>query len=211
MMKKILIIAGAALCSLALAAPPARAGLVASKGFKLGLAIANMSAYSFFDEARVGSLFGGYATFKLTEHFFLQPELLFVEKGIKSSGRSGDYEWKDDLRLTYLEIPILAKYSFEVYKRLTLYAYAGPALALKVGATEYWEYGEESGTKDLDEVRRIDFGLTFGEGAEISVGRDLISLDIRYTQGLINCFEIKDVFDPTVKNGVLMILVGLGF
>ncbi|MHB8054941.1 MAG: porin family protein [Candidatus Aminicenantales bacterium] len=196
-----------------LSVSPAGAIYISSKGFKGGLAIANMTGYSLYYhfDARVGSVFGVYATFDLARSFSLQPEILFVEKGTKGSGTSGGVAWSDVLRLTYLEIPILARYSYIESKKLTVFGYAGPAVAVRIGATRHWEWGNESGTEDIANMKRMDFGLVLGEAVEMLSGRNIATIDVRYTMGLGNCFIKESPLDPPVKNGALQVLVGLGF
>ena len=158
------------------------------------------------NDAKIGFALGGFLTFNISGDFSVQPELLFVQKGTKWS----DGDAKAVFRLTYLEIPILAKYSFAVGTNMKASVFAGPALALKVGATTYVEVGGESITEDLDEAKGMDLGLAFGAGMEWPLGNNVVTFDIRYTLGLSNCMEFEGE-DFNIKNSAILFLAGLGF
>ena len=189
-MKKILVVGGLLIGLFALAVSPA-AAQITGKGAKLGLAIANCRGdliedlNDFFDvdnAARFGFALGGYVTINIIEGFSLQPELLLIQKGTKWSGEeSGEFlgtDWKvafkDVMRLTYLEMPILAKYSFVINKSMMISFFTGPSFAFKLGAKEYkWEYIEVGGEheedeeiEDIDEIKVADVGLVVGTGIE---------------------------------------------
>lgn len=186
---------------------------VSSKGFKGGLTIANMTGYFLClgYDARIGSVFGVYAMFNLPRSFSLQPKMLFVEKVTKETETSFDVEWSDVLRLTYLEIPAPARYSYVESKKLTVFGYAGPAVAVKIEATRHWEWGDESGLEDVDRIKSKDFGIVLGEAVEILSGKNVVIINTRYTLGLWNYFIKEAAQGPTVKNWALQALVGLGF
>ena len=206
-MKKILVVCGVLFSFLTLIVSPAQAIQITAKGVKGGLALTNMSGDDIEDnDAKIGFALGGFLTFNISGDFSVQPELLFVQKGTKWS----DGDAKAVFRLTYLEIPILAKYSFAVGTNMKASVFAGPALALKVGATTYVEVGGESITEDLDEAKGMDLGLAFGAGMEWPLGNNVVTFDIRYTLGLSNCMEFEGE-DFNIKNSAILFLAGLGF
>jgi opacity protein-like surface antigen len=212
-MKKSLIVCGALFFVLALTVSQAQAVQITAKGVKAGLAIANFSGDDVSDNAsaKIGFALGGYLTVSLSNDFSVQPELLIVQKGSKASMEFMGETYKEISRLTYLEIPILAKYSFAAGTNMKVFVFAGPALALKVGATSYAEYGGESNTETLEEAKGMDFGLAFGGGLEMPFGKNVVTFDIRYTLGLSNCLEDEDGEDYEVKNGAILFLAGIGF
>ena len=206
-MKKILVVCGVLFSFLALTVLPAQAVQITAKGVKGGLALTNMSGDDIEDnEAKIGFALGGFLTFNISGDFSVQPELLFVQKGTKWL----DGDAKAVFRLTYLEIPILAKYSFPVGTNMNAFVFAGPALALKVGATAYVEVGDESDSENLDEAKGMDFGLAFGAGMAWPLGNNIFTFDVRYTLGLGNCMAYEGE-DIKVKNGAILFLAGLGF
>lgn len=92
---------------------------------KAGINISTQSIKGGNEKAKVGFQGGGGVNFLTSvSGFSIQPELNFVSKGtsLKVSSR------KEKLNLNYLELPILAKYSFG-----SAYLNAGPSLGLPLG------------------------------------------------------------------------------
>jgi len=207
-MKKSLIVCGVAFVFLALTVLPAQAIQITAKGAKVGLSIASLSGDDFDDfDSRISFALGGYLAFNISDDFSVQPELLFVQKGAKWT--EGDA--KLVFRLSYLEIPILAKYSFAAGTNMKVSVFAGPAVALKVGATAYWEDEEDSDTEDIDEAKGMDLGLSFGAGMEMPFGKNVLTFDIRYTLGLGKCFDNDEGEEIDAKNSAILFLAGIGF
>lgn len=206
-MKKTLVVCGVLIGFLALAVSPA-AAQITGKGAKLGLSLANMSGDDIEEnDAKLGFALGGFVTYSISEAFSVQPELLFVQKGTKWS--EGDA--KLVFRLSYLELPILAKYSFAAGPNMKVFVFGGPAIAFKIGATSYFEWEGESETDDIEDMKALDLGLAFGAGIQMPFNNLLLSLDARYTLGLTDCFEEIDGETVSVKNGAFLILAGIGF
>lgn len=207
-MKKRWLVWSAVFGLLFLAVNRAEAVQIAAKGLKGGLVLANMTGDDIDqNKTKIGFALGGYLTLAVSDAFSIQPELLLVQKGTK---------WKEEgisdvIRLTYLEIPVLAKYRFPAGPDMNAFVFAGPALGLKVGATSHWEEDGDSGTEDFDEAKGLDFGLAFGAGLEKPFGGSVVSFDIRYTLGLGNCCEDDDGEDYKIKNSAILFLVGFGF
>ncbi|MCX6567131.1 MAG: porin family protein [Candidatus Aminicenantes bacterium] len=207
-MKKSLIVCGLLFFVLALTVSPAQAVQITAKGVKGGLVIATMTGDDIEkNDAKIGFALGGYLTLNISNDFSIQPELLLVQKGTKWSEGGGT----QGFRLTYLEIPILAKYSFAAGTNMNVFVFAGPALAFKIRATVYGEYGDESDSEDLDYIKGMDFGLAFGGGLEMPFGKNVLTFDIRYTFGLGNCWKAADGDDSKIKNSAIMFLAGIGF
>ncbi|MDX5347564.1 MAG: PorT family protein [Hymenobacteraceae bacterium] len=56
-----------------------------------------------------GLVFGGSSAFLFTDKFSLQPEILYIQKGSKTTNKH-DYYLK--YRLNYISIPVIAQYKF---------------------------------------------------------------------------------------------------
>ena len=170
-------------------------------GVKAGV---NMASMSDFDNSKslLGFAFGGYYSFSLSENVEIQPEVLFSQKGVKFEETIGVFDLTESFNLTYLEIPILFKYNFSG-ETLKPYVFAGPYIGLKLSAKYKREVnGVEAPDEDLDGVKGMDFGATFGAG--FAYGS--ISLDVRYSLGLAKVAE-----DGDTKNSSLSVMVGYGF
>jgi opacity protein-like surface antigen len=163
-------------------------------GVKAGVNFANLTGDIEETSSKVGFQVGGFAEFKLSEKFAIQPELLFSTQGAKQDiGQSEDLK----LNLSYLNVPVMAKYY--VAEKFSLEA--GPQIGFLVGA-KYKFDGEEEDAKD--DVKSIDFGVNFGAGYDFT---ENLSAGIRYNLGLANIAE----GDGDTKNSVFSLAVGYKF
>ncbi len=99
----------------------------------------------------------------------IQPELNFVSKGtrFKTAGKSTDFD------LNYLEIPVLAKYSFG-----PVYINAGPSIAMMLDKEA--KFNRYYGTKP----KRFELGMQMGAGLALPAGPGKFLVDARYVVGL---------------------------
>ena len=149
-------------------------------GAKAGL---NLSTFTgdisdFADvKSKAGFHIGGFAEFKLTDKFSIQPELLYSTQGAKTEFSYVDdmgYTYEDEnLKFDYLVLPIMAKY----YVIQNLSVEAGPQIGFLLSAKNEYDarssfFGEdlsESGEIDIkDNYKGIDFGFNFGAGYEFT-------------------------------------------
>lgn len=157
---------------------------------KAGINIATQSVKGGDEKAKIGFQ-GGVGVNFLTglSGFSIQPELNFINKGtsLKTSSK------REKLNLNYLELPVLAKYSFG-----PVYLNAGPSLGLRLGqgSKEKAGYGA---------MKKLDFGVQMGGGLAIPVGLGKVILDARYVLGLTN---ISDVKGANIKNRGVVISAG---
>jgi opacity protein-like surface antigen len=155
-------------------------------GVKAGANFTNFTGDSAEDSDGATSFYiGGLVDFAVAENFHVQPELLYSVEGA------------DEASLSYLRIPIMAKY----YVMEGLSLQAGPEIAFKVGAED--DFMDESTTS-------MDFGIGIGAGYELANG---LMFDLRYNLGLSNIAEDID-FDGETISGDLKntgFQVGLGY
>jgi hypothetical protein len=164
----------------------------------------------------------------LNEKFSVQPELLFIQKG-------ANYEFEQpigdgiletvstDVRVNYLELPVLAKYTFGNGK-LKYFINVGPALSYGLGgktdyslkytlgnetvyretaegSVNFGDYPAESPAQDVYFQKRVDVSVQAGGGLIIY---DKILIDIRYGHGFI---KLDDEAQP--KNRSVQFTVGV--
>lgn len=125
----------------------------------------------------VGFHVGGFAEIKVVDKFFIQPELLYSAQGTKIDGVLGD---DYDVKLNYLNIPVLAKY----YIVDKFSVEAGPQLGVLLSA-------KLEGDDVKKETRSVDFGFNVGAGYNFT---DNLSIGLRYTIGLSPISD-KDIND----------------
>ena len=145
-------------------------------GVKAGANFSNLTGDA--DTDGITSFYvGGLADFTISEKFHVQPELLYSMEG------------GEDAEISYLRIPIMAKY----YLMEGFNLQAGPVVGFKVGADD-----------NIDEfTTSTDFGLGLGAAYELASG---LFFDARYNFGLSNISDV-DGFDV----GTSAFQVGLGY
>jgi hypothetical protein len=196
----------AVLLLLALLPQPAAAQETLTYGVKGGLNVSSASVsvpgLNISPDSRTGVVVGGFVGADFHEYVGMQVEALYSQKGAQVT----EFGIEIDLRLDYVEIPILARGNVRLNPDTRIHVIGGPAFAFKVH----------------DDLDIEDFGLGFGEielkswDAGIAVGggvtfRSLI-FDARYTFGLVNVNDddiVGDLVD--VKNRAFSLTVGWRF
>lgn len=152
-------------------------------GIKGGVNAANFKIEpSFNSDSRIGLHLGGLAHIHVSEHFAIQPELMF-------SGQGADYGNDREDKFNYLNLPVLAQVMFGEGFRVQ----TGPQAGLLVNAKS--ENGNAESDID-DNFNRGDFAWTFGGGY---LSRSGLGLDVRYNLGISNISKDNDV---DIKNRV---------
>lgn len=137
-------------------------------GVKGGLNISTVVGGDVDDtKALVGFHVGGFAEIHVVQRFFIQPELLYSAQGTKVDGIGSDA----DIKLNYLNIPVLAKY-YIVDNKFSVEA--GPQLGILLSA-------KADGHDIKDFTRSTDIGFNLGAGYNFT---DNLSVGLRYTIGL---------------------------
>ncbi|RZJ55927.1 MAG: PorT family protein [Flavobacterium sp.] len=166
-------------------------------GVKAGVNLANVGGDFEDTSSKIGFHVGGFAEFKLSDKFSIQPELLFSTQGAKSDGQEEDgiaYDAK--LNLSYLNIPVMAK--FYVAEKFSLEA--GPQIGFLLSAKSKYEAGSFSEDVDVkDAYESIDFGVNFGAGYDFT---ENLSAGVRYNLGLANIAKTEDGGDFKINNSV---------
>lgn len=140
-------------------------------GVKAGFSHSTLSGDSYYTssgvyvndkyDGRIGGYFGGLVDLPVSGNFHVQPELLFSFEGAENAG------------LTYLRVPVMAKY----YIMENLALQAGPLLGLRLAG--------ESGFKDA--TKAADFGLSGGAAYEFPFG---VFVDARFNAGILSISDI---------------------
>lgn len=197
---------------------------ITAKGVKLGFNISNYTNTGIgVFSTRAGFGFGGFVTYSLSPRFAVQPELMYMQKGTEY-GFFGSLTWSAD----YLEVPILAKYSFPTKGKFKPSFFAGPALALLLSSNVEAEYQGETflDISVKDGMKSADVGIVLGGGFAYQLRTFALTFDIRYTWGLVNFIDADKINnlaspddpesylldeDPNSKNVNLSFLFGASF
>lgn len=185
-------------------------------GAKAGLNISNVSGDIENNKPLIGVHLGAFVEVKLTDKFAFQPELLFSMQGVKidysESAVDYSYSYKEDNKINYLNVPLMAKY-FATEK---LFLEAGPQIGFVLSAKSDIEETETfmgitdsfSGDVDIkDNLKSVDFGLNFGLGYEFT---SQIFASARYNVGLTNINNASGS-SADLKNGVVQFSFGYKF
>jgi opacity protein-like surface antigen len=188
---------------LALLHPAGAAAQETAVGVKGGLNIASLeldaAGFDVSPDSRPGFVAGVFVRHDLRDRFGVQVEGLYTQKGAKLDEFGVDI----DLRIDYLEIPVLARVGIQASDEASVHFVAGPAFAFKVHDTlEVEDIG--FGFDDIA-MKSWDAGIAIGGGVTF---RNLV-VDVRYTIGLVNINDddvAEDLLD--VKNRALSFTVG---
>ncbi|WP_125722591.1 porin family protein [Flavobacterium ustbae] len=169
-------------------------------GVKGGLNISNVVGGDVEDNnSLIGFHVGGFAEIHVVEKFFIQPELLYSAQGAKFDGPFGS---EADVKLNYLNIPVIAKY-YIVDKKFNVEA--GPQLGVLLSAKV-----EDVDIKD--DTKSVDFGFNIGAGYSFT---DNLSVGLRYTIGLSpiwdNDIDSSEELYDSAKNSNLQLSLAYKF
>lgn len=137
------------------------------------------------DKNLVGFHGGGFANIGLTDLYAFQPEIIYSQKGAKSS--SSDLT----TRLSYLDVPL----AFHVNAD-GLFFEAGPQVGFLLSAQN--ETGNTS-TDVKSLLNTVDFGYLFGLGYQRKSG---LGIGLRYNGGFTNIEKAVTTGPTTVQNNI---------
>jgi hypothetical protein len=152
-------------------------------------------------KSSVSGLVGGIGYYS-GDMLSLNSEFLYIQKGVKLE--SGDAYWQ--LKTGYLEIPLML--------RLTIGPDAFKVFAVGGGYAAFWLHGTEEFTDEAGKVQsesyefdsdydnRLDFGLTFGAGAMLNLGKGNLMAELRYDLGLSDIAKFPEGEKPEGWEGV---------
>lgn len=171
-------------------------------GFNVGLNMANQD-FVLSNKGRTGFAFGCFMTVPVGDNLDIQPEALFSMKGSKWEELGGTLTYK----LTYLEFPVLCKYTFPTSGSTKPFAFAGPSLGILMSANGELEVvGAGSVDESIKELYNgTDFGFVFGGG--VKLGQNA-SIDVRYVKGLSNIANSTQLPGVEIKNSTLSFMLG---
>ena len=155
---------------------------------------------------RPGVLAGGFLAVEFARAYAFQPEFLYAMKGvhIHPTGESVT----GSLELSYLEIPLLFRFSPRTKGRVGFDLFAGPAVAFRLAADATVGDSQDSESQSLkDDVKGTDFGVVVGGG--VHIGK--VSIEARWTEGLVNLISNPVDGAQDIKNRAFSVLVGYKF
>jgi opacity protein-like surface antigen len=138
-----------------------------------------------------GFAFGFISSFKAGNHFYLQPELNYEQKGGKHhlTGANAGLTWDSEstFKSNYLTMPILVKLSLG--QKESFFLLFGPHIGFLLKATERYVVTDPStgdvvsddGSDITKNCNKTDFGFTAGGGTTFKLSGNLkLFVDARY-------------------------------
>lgn len=146
------------------------------------------SGYKEDYKGRVGFHLGVAADYEFRESMFVESGLYITTKGLKYDKD----DVTDKLNITYLQLPVLYTYKYDLGNELKLHGKIGPYVAIGLAAKNKYEdsdYPEDNETlkgfgkgEDKTGLKRGDFGFLLG----IGVSKGNYYLGVNYELGLVN-------------------------
>lgn len=161
-------------------------------GVKAGANFSNFYGATFEDATHktlVGIHGGAFVSFFVGNHFAIQPEVLISTQGTKFEDVSTST--KEDFKMTYLTIPVMAKFEFDG----GFYLETGPEAGINISG------GSFANTKVKDVTQSADFLWGFGLGYHAPFG---LGIGARYNLGLSKVGNAS-FDDPNFKNSIIQV------
>ena len=169
-------------------------------------------------KGRFGFHLGGIAEYMISDQFGIQGELLYSLAGSKSESSFSEDGFSvsgtDEIKLSYLSIPVMGKYF--VTDEIALEA--GPTFGLLLSATNDFEFSEsgdgesfsESGSVDIkNDTNGLDLGLGIGGSYNTEGG---LFFGLRYNLGFSSVFtQVSGAPKFTSPNNIFQISAGYKF
>lgn len=136
---------------------------------------------------------GAFLIYKFNDRFSLRPELLYAQRGVYSELYEGIVNVDLTARFDYIELPLLAVYTFPLKGKVKPRLYAGPVLAYLLSSELELSASILSATVDFGSVTHVnDFALLLGGGIDWDVGNGIVTFDVRYQRGFSNVIVSGD-------------------
>ncbi|TVR14763.1 MAG: PorT family protein [Balneolaceae bacterium] len=187
-----------------------RSGVSLTFGAQGGLSLANVFEATFNRDFRSGITFGFTIDIGLPYRLpynirpSIQTGVNFTEKGFDNPSRRFDGV---SIEFDYIEVPVLAKFTYDLSYGLSPHIFLGPYTAFMVSAERVREDGSR---RDLDDTtREVDVGLIGGAGLDVTVGDVILNVQAR------GSFAFTDVqkseFSDGEKHIFMALVLGLRF
>ncbi|MGC9367219.1 MAG: outer membrane beta-barrel protein [bacterium] len=189
-------------------------------GFKIGANVSSLPGGEEGDQSSIrGINCGIFYNYQFCRFFSIQPEIYFTSKGKEDIILSLGAHNNQPTVIYYVEMPILAKFTFLDHGSLKYNVFGGPYVSRFITGVTSIPYdqitGEEEELKLRGKVQDYDYGLTFGLQLDIMVidfRRWMVSVDIRRTIGLKNIdTELTYPWLKDRRNSTNSAMVSLGY
>jgi len=207
-MKRLMIVALAALCVAAFLPQTLSAGFGIKGGYSLSKFAAASADPIPFTFGYMNSPIGGIYFSLGLGPLAIQPEVLYVRMGAEYEvDEANDLKWQFD----YIQVPVLLKLRIIPLGPIRPVIYAGGYGAYMLKAKGIMTVDGVPEETDISaEYQKYDYGVVGGVGLDIKLPGITFSVEGRYNYGLKNIL-VDPLAGDSWKNRSMMALVGIGF
>ncbi|KPK87594.1 MAG: hypothetical protein AMS27_02075 [Bacteroides sp. SM23_62_1] len=152
-----------------------------------GINLADIKSSSKQDKkTNISPAFGLTAEFPIIHNLSVKVKPMYLKKGTKlMEGEDPMEEPEAHLKSSYLELPVLFKYSF--LEEITPYLLTGMTFGYHANTKLDVNFPGLETTVDMTDVtENFEFGVSFGGGLEVPINSINLFIDCRYNIGLTN-------------------------
>lgn len=150
---------------------------------------------------RTGLQLGVVGKFSFTPKFSIQPELMFVQKGVKIEAGGATAKYKTG----YIGIPVIAKYALTQVGVTKIHIDGGIYSNVRTGGKLELELANgQTSTTDLSNSgwRRMDYGFAIGGGFEYEREKGIWVFDLRFDKSFMDVHKDDATFNSNSTFGV---------
>jgi hypothetical protein len=136
----------------------------------------------------LGLQIGFFYTYNISNHFALQPEMYYSRRGLNFY-QTELYNTTYSLNVSYLELPLLLKYSLPLEWQIKPSLFLGPYFAFKLSASRTLDIEGEKNTREVPAINDFDYGVVFAINTEFSAWTQNLLLEFRINWGLANAMD----------------------
>lgn len=159
---------------------------------------------------RIGAHAGMHVIVPVTDHFALQPELLYVQKGGHFSQPRSESYLVERYRLSYVQGEMLGRRDISVPGLLSLHVVAGVSIDVALGGTlqrnlrtAEIDFGERVALMETGQLRRWGIGTLVGMGLGYPIGTaSRLALELRYNPGFHAVFSRSEHSASTLPDRI---------
>ena len=187
-----------------------------SAGPRIGVNISNYWGNADNMSFRPGLTAGAFLMYSSLNHFGISADVLYSQWG---ANYDDNRTYRFHQNVSYLEIPVVARYFLNLSGNFRPNVFVGPSLAVKMSAKR--TKGEvingvpaNVNADNTGDFNSLDLGATGGIQLNWGVGhRQRFLVDARYTLGLGNVQQLPNLWGPnrSLHNSVFTFTLGYGF
>lgn len=161
--------------------------------------------------SRAGLVAGGFLILPVQAPFKVQVEALISEKGAIYKWDLLGEAFETRYKLTYLEIPVLARFDFQPHAGARPSLMLGPSFGIKLSARGEARTVGAASTGNIENIRGFDPGLAVGGLIEMETSKGFVSIEARYTRSLVTIHDGSGGSDSDIKNSVASLVLAYRF